>query len=207
MIINVYIETNFLLNIAKKQEESFYSSKILRLAKNKKIILILPIYCIPESYSALFRKHELFRKLKRRAITVLDDINRSRLHKPIYEVYKNLPTEIAVIIQREVNRLDKVITEVWKSAKILNSSSEIHKKGIVFRTTLDLQHEMDAAIFSTIENDLKTTKSSAEKIFLTADEKMLTPELIKLLSQRNCTCFHSFMKAYKFIENRIGQHA
>lgn len=207
-MINVYVETNYLLNIARKQEESLYSSKILELAKNKKINLKLPIYCIPESYMALQRRHEPFKTLKDTAAVVLNELtrslDRSRLHKLTYEAYKNLPTEIVTIIQREVNQLDRAINEVLKSAKTLNCSYKIHKKGIVFRTALDIPHEMDSAAIAAIEEDIKTVKFSRDKVFITADKKMLTVELKKLLQQQKCINFSSFRKAYEFIENRIN---
>lgn len=207
-MVNVYVETNYLLNIARKQEESIYSSKILRAAKNKKITLKLPVYCIAESYSALQKRHESFKSLRNEAENVLNDLvrslNRSKLHKSAYEIYKNLPVAIQGIIQNEITQLDKAIINILKSAEVLICSRKVHYRGIIFRTALKIPHEMDAAIIASIVEDIKTDKFT-NKVFITTDKNLLTVELRKLLQQQKCIHFSSFKKAYKFIENKADR--
>lgn len=62
--MNVYAETNFVLEMALKQEYYYDCQKIMELCQDGKINLIIPAYSIVEPYETLIRRHRNRKKLK-----------------------------------------------------------------------------------------------------------------------------------------------
>jgi hypothetical protein len=59
----VYVESNFLLEIALVQEQSVGAENILALAQSKKITLIVPAFALAEPYWTLRKNGDARRKL------------------------------------------------------------------------------------------------------------------------------------------------
>ena len=62
--MNVYAETNFVLEMALKQEYYYDCQKIMELCQDGKINLIIPAYSIVEPYETLIRRYRNRKKLK-----------------------------------------------------------------------------------------------------------------------------------------------
>lgn len=54
--MNVYIESNFVLELAFLQEQSSSCEEILRLAEGEHIELVVPAYALIEPYETLVRR-------------------------------------------------------------------------------------------------------------------------------------------------------
>ena len=52
----VYVESNFIIELALAQEQARFAKEILRSARNKKIDLAIPSFALAESASALRQK-------------------------------------------------------------------------------------------------------------------------------------------------------
>ena len=50
----VYVESNFILELAYLQEEHEICEKILLLAEQERVSLLLPSFCVGEPYGASF---------------------------------------------------------------------------------------------------------------------------------------------------------
>ncbi len=55
--MKVYVETNFLVEVALAQEECVSCEEILSLSEAGRTQLIFPAFCIPEAYHALVGRH------------------------------------------------------------------------------------------------------------------------------------------------------
>jgi hypothetical protein len=62
--VNVYAETNFVLEMALRQEQCCDCEAIARLCKERRINLIIPAYSFAEPYETLIRRHRERKKLK-----------------------------------------------------------------------------------------------------------------------------------------------
>ena len=61
--MNIYVETNFILEIALTQEQHGACESILRLCEEKRGQLLIPAFSMAESHQALVRRHKRRRKL------------------------------------------------------------------------------------------------------------------------------------------------
>jgi hypothetical protein len=63
--VNVYVESNFVLELAFAQEQSESFQQILSLGESDKILLVLPGYCLAEPLEKLNRQERSRAELQR----------------------------------------------------------------------------------------------------------------------------------------------
>lgn len=200
MGVNVYIETNFILNLALRQEESIYSNRIVKLAAIGEICLILPSYCVMESYEALIKRHASRVNLAKNINKTLGDMGRSSFNRKIYETHKSLLTEIPSSISAEITKLDKILKKLLAISVLIPINPRTHKDGVLYRKRLNIRHEPDAFVLGSIKHDIETNRQRGRKIFVTTDSKFIQePKVRRLLANLRCNYFDSPKKTYEAI--------
>ena len=80
-MIVVYIESNFVLEIALEQEQSSAASSILSLAEYHQIELAYPSFILSEPFECIVRARRERNTLQRSLVNVLNNLKRSKPHK------------------------------------------------------------------------------------------------------------------------------
>jgi hypothetical protein len=62
--VNVYVESNFVLELALLQEQQASCTEILRLSETGKVRLVIPAYSLAEPYETLVRRHKQRKRMK-----------------------------------------------------------------------------------------------------------------------------------------------
>ena len=74
----VYVESNFVLELAFLQEEYESCLELLRLAESQDIHLVLPAFSIGEPYEVWVRRSKQRRELRDQLSTAIRELSRSR---------------------------------------------------------------------------------------------------------------------------------
>lgn len=75
--MNIYVETNFILEIALLQEESEYCREILDICENGKAKLIMPAFSLGEPYDTLVRRWKSRKQLSESLASEISQLSRS----------------------------------------------------------------------------------------------------------------------------------
>jgi len=75
--VNVFVETNYVLEIALEQQEAASCEAILRLAQYGLIRLLIPAYSFVEPHETLTRRHRDRKALRHRISDELEQLARS----------------------------------------------------------------------------------------------------------------------------------
>ena|SRR5579859_5129458 len=76
----VYVETNFVLEIAREQEQVEAANRILVLAEQRKIELAFPSFTLSEPFSTIIRQRKDRKELLRSLQDTLVQLRRSETH-------------------------------------------------------------------------------------------------------------------------------
>ena len=76
--INVYVETNFILELAFLQEEHENCEKILDICRSRAQLLVIPAFCLAESYEKVARQVEKRRVVASGPLEELRQLSRSK---------------------------------------------------------------------------------------------------------------------------------
>jgi predicted nucleic acid-binding protein len=97
----VYIETNFLLEVAYLQESYESCEEILELAKSGSISLVLPACCIAEAYLAWHGRNARRHKFHTELQNHIRELSRSAPFRGLGDQYRDV---MAVLIESEESR-------------------------------------------------------------------------------------------------------
>ncbi|MEA2415200.1 MAG: hypothetical protein QOI58_1857 [Thermoanaerobaculia bacterium] len=196
----VYVETNFLLEIAFQQESYESCEEILRLAGNGSISLVLHACCITESYLGWHGINSRRRKFQAELQNHLREMSRSASYRGLAHQYRNVLD--ALVAGREESRL-----------RIVDAITSIETHGSTIPLTFEIIYLVDLheEAYSLSPQDalvLASVKSHAEqrsgpKCFVTKDTDFNKPEIRNELGPE-CGLLMNFDDAVAHIKRRIG---
>jgi hypothetical protein len=129
----VYVETNFLLQLAPGQEQAPAADDLLRLAEQRRCALVIPAFCLSEPFATLAQRERARRNLRSTLSEQLRQLRRSTPHQdaaaalePLLqflhglerEAVGRLPGRRRILATAETVRVANVANEVMRGAQV-----------------------------------------------------------------------------------------
>ena len=197
----VYIETNFILEMAFLQEEHEHCDSLLWLAAERSNTeLVLPVFCVAEAYEAFGRKRRERLELADRLRREVGQLARSRTYAHRHKDFVELTDLFRRSGQEEQGRLDRVLDEVLRIARLLPLERKITHEAVKFRKTRDLGTQ-DALVYASVISDLDKLKPKSS-CFITRNPKDFANPDIRDgdLADRGCTLLTNFTDGYGYVK-------
>ncbi|MDQ3706558.1 MAG: PIN domain-containing protein [Chloroflexota bacterium] len=197
----VYVETNFVLQLALRQEEANAADAILERAQSDSIKLVLPAFSLSEPYSTL-----TYRSLERRSIyNSLDQqltlLRRSEPHRQTALALQQLLSMWGDLETRETDWLHSAIVEILMVGRAIQVELEDIQQSALYRKLYDLSPQ-DAIILSVIVRDLGTQDADESKCFISTNVKDFRhPGIRAELKSLNCRYISKLADSLDFIDN------
>jgi len=198
----VYVETNFLLELAYRQEKCSSCEEILKLAGDRAVTLALPAFSIAEARVTWQR-----RALERHAIRdslqkQIRQISRSEPFRELQDQSQEVMAALVADIDESRERLEKVVWNMESGGIVtIPLTNEI--------ITMARRHEI---LYSLSPQDaliLESVLSHAEnkpglKCFVTQDSRAFAnPSVKSELSRHECKVLVNFEDAVGYINNAL----
>ncbi len=166
----LYVETNFVMEIALRQGEYQACRDLISFAKEHSgVELTLPAFCIGEAYEAGERKWAQRRQLHQNLLGEIAQIQRS---EPFRERSKELRELTGLLVEsgEEQKRvLDGLLKELLGVARILPLNRQTFARAVDLQNTLDLKPQ-DSIVYASVITDLEAPSGEAG-CFVTKDRK------------------------------------
>jgi len=198
----VYVESNFLLEIARQQEEAPQAEAILHYSEAGKIKLVLPAFSICEPFSTLTYSGSYRSRFADDMQKQLQDLRRLEPHKQLAEDLEPLRKVLLSLEHAEMNALEAVTARMLKIAELIHITAPLFAKARDFERTFDLTPQ-DAIVFASVENHLVRQAPDIPKCFASRDKDFNDPSLADRLKNANCRHIAPFKNALNFIDNAI----
>lgn len=115
----VYVESNFVLELALLQEEHAGCSVLLDLAERRDLDLVIPMYSIGEPYEVWVRRTRQRRELFNRLRTEVNQLARSEPYRELTEELLELVELLARSGEEEKDRLDRALERILAVAAVV----------------------------------------------------------------------------------------
>lgn len=201
--MNVYIETNFVLELAFQQEQYKWCEDILSICTSGKAQLVIPAYSLAEAHEKLGRQRSKRFELQ----SLLDAEVRQLRRTAVYATRLNQIQGIADLVRQsitdEAQRLTDYRNRILAIAHIIPLTATVFQDGAQYEQLYSLQPQ-DALVCASVLHHLRE-QGSGESCFLNRNTKDFdTPSILQELTQYNCRMIPLFDQEYYFINTRVA---
>ena len=202
--MNIYVETNFVLELALEQEQRESCEQILSLCEEGKAQLIIPAYSFAEPYEMLRRHHEERKQLKKALDRELQQLIRTELYRSRLSALQSVTTLLIDSADDEAKRFDTTRSRLLEISEIIPLTAQI--LGEVARNQkVHALSPQDALVYTSVLQHLKQGVST-QGCFLNKDSKDFdNPDIVEELSTYDCKLLPRFDTGYQFILHTISQ--
>lgn len=201
--MNIYVESNFVLELALLQEQHVSCEDILRLCEVGKAQLIIPAYSLVEPYETLMRRHRQRKRMKAELDDELRQLARTTTYAHRLDGFQNLTALLIDSADEEAKRLEETRSHLLKTAEIIPLTRTILEAAPRYQVDHDLSPQ-DALVYAAVLSHLKQS-SVPQSCFLNKNSKDFDdPDLVEELNTYNCRLLPRFDIGYQFILSRIS---
>jgi predicted nucleic acid-binding protein len=200
----VYVESNFVLELALVQEQHETCDQILRVCEAGVSRLVLPAFSMVEPLETL-RRHEVARRRVRNA---LEDELKQLARTAIYqERLRDVEPVLELLVQssdEDLQRLASVRSRLLACAELIPLEGSILAQAEEHQEDYDLSPQ-DAVIYASV---LAHRRISDEPgCFVTRDQDFKDLEIKRELRSYNCKLLSNFATGYQFLRGLYSEES
>jgi predicted nucleic acid-binding protein len=200
--VNIYVETNFVLELVFEQEQCASCEKILELCEAQKANLIIPAYSLAEPHEKLIRQKQERRRLQESLDKELREISRTKFYQNRLDSIEDIRSLIVQSSQEIGENFAKYREHLLKIAEIIPLNADILFESASAEENYNLSPQ-DALVYVSVLKHLQENKPQ-EACFLNRNWKdFKTPDIVDELQSLNCKMFDKFDGGYKFLQSKL----
>lgn len=198
----VYVETNFLLELAYLQEDCESCVELLELAKSGAVSLVLPAFSLAEARLTWDRRSSERNTLQNQLQPIIRQLARSEPFRTLTESSRELLSALGASGETTRLRLEDAISTITSVGTVLPLTAEITSRARVDELRLDLSPS-DAVVYASVMLHLAAAPAGV-KCFFNRDKDFANPSVYDELAAYDCKPFVSFEKGLQFVRSKIG---
>jgi predicted nucleic acid-binding protein len=202
--MNIYVETNFILELVFVQEQHQSCEEIITLCEAGRAKLILPAFCIAEAYEALIRRANRRKQMANDLAGELRQLSRSAPYRGDTEALQSLVSLLTRSSQEEDERLTATLERILRVADIIPLATDVVLSAKAHRATYKLEAQ-DSIVYSAVLYHLKSA-GAEESCFLNRNSRDFDdPDIEESLSAQGCKTLFSFVNGFQYIRHRVSE--
>ncbi len=197
----VYVESNFVLEIAFVREEHDICQTILQLAEANNLQLVLPAFSIGETYEALVRRHKNREELRNKLASEIKELKRSKPYEELDKESERLTSLLSSSGEEEKRRLDEALDRILRAAQIIPLGLKIIRAATVFQKSRSLSPQ-DSIVYASILEFLDTQPTKPCCFITTNSRDFVNPDILADLANYNCKLLGKFGHGLGYIQSQ-----
>ena len=200
--MNVYVESNFVLEYALQQDESDPCIEIVKLASDGKLKLLIPAFSLAEPHQAIAGKAKARARLGEDLRRHLGELGRSKPHREIPATFDALAGALIASAQFEREGVRRAVFTMLQTAEIIPLDAGILRSA----AAIDLEYRLsgqDSIVLASVLSHLERT-APPESCFLNRNTRDFDdPDIRERLERFGCKFFAKFAVALAYISSRV----
>jgi len=200
--MNVYVESNFVLEQALQQEQSESCQRLLSLSAASSIHVVIPAFSLAEPYMTVMHKGSERSKLGTELQRQLSELGRSKPFREASSSFNELTALLIRSAEAERAGLERAIEGILKTAEVIPLNSDMFHGAAAIQTAFDMSIQ-DSIVLASVLHHLNETKP-AQSCFLNRNTKDFDdPNVREMLEEFGCKFFGGFDTGLQFIEAQL----
>lgn len=199
----VYVESNFVLELAALQEQHRACEEIVRLADVGAVRLVLPAFSVAEPYDVLRRRSAERAQLRDQLSRHIALLSRNATYEKQLEHLGEVVRILTESGRDELKRLDETLIRLLDVSEVVPVGSDTLRTAIRAQADRGLAAQ-DSVIYGSVLAHLASARPGP-KCFLNRNAKdFLTPAILEDLRRYDCRLLSSFTDGLAFIQAQLS---
>ena len=200
--MNVYIESNFVLEQALEQEQSESCHRLLSLSAAGSIHMVIPAFSLAEPYITVMHKGNERSKLGAELRRQLSELGRSKPYRDASSSFNELIALLIESAEGERAGLKRAIESILKTAEVIPLDFDMFHRAEAIQTAFDMSIQ-DSIVLASVVHHLNENKP-AKSCFLNRNTKDFDdPNVRDMLEEFGCKFFGRFDNGLRFVEAQL----
>ena len=201
--MNVYVETNFALELAFQQEQFESCEQILQLCEAGLVQLVIPAYSLSEPHEKLNRQAKIRRDLQQGLDAELRQLSRTASYRSRISNIQDIANLLVQSNEQERQRFVQYRERLLRSAEVIALTADILTEAAASEAPYDLKPQ-DALVYASVITHLRQHQPLTA-CFLNRNTKDFdNPDIVDELNQFNCRMIPRFDHGYDFIRSQLS---
>jgi PIN domain-containing protein len=201
--MDVYVESNFVLELALSQEQHESCERIVELCEANNARLILPAYSLVEPYETMGRYAKERTRVSNELATQMKQLARSKPYHNEIDALQEVSGFLARSLEKDKDRLRDTIKRLLAVANIIPLEAPTLLSAIKHQLDHDFSVQ-DSVVYAAVLSHLSASTAMA-KCFLNRNSKDFDdPDIEEALRVYGCKMLFSFEHGHRYILNQIG---
>jgi predicted nucleic acid-binding protein len=201
----VYLESNFVLELALLQEQHSACEAMLELCERGSIRLVIPVFAMIEPYGALFRRRAERNSIKQALDGTLRELGRSApLVQSVNEVKTSLRDLLVANSEEEFQRWKMGRSRLAGVAELIPLDESVFQGAIAAEARLDLAPP-DAVIYASVHHHLSEARADQSCFINRNTTDFENPVLVAELQALGCKVLPAFDQGLNFLQGKFGR--
>jgi len=202
--VNIYVETNFVLELTFEQEQCLSCEQILQLCETGQAKLIIPAYSLAEPHEKLTRQAKSRRELQQLLDTELRQLSRTASYASRIKSIQDIASLMVQSNEEERHRFNKYRERLLKVGEIVALTADILIEAASYEKIYDLTPQ-DALVYASVLHHLRRYQPQ-QACFLNRNSKDFdSPDIVEELNQFNCRMIPRFDRGYSFLQSQLSR--
>ncbi len=163
--MNVYVESNFVLELALLQEQAASCEALLSLGASRQVVLVVPAYSLAEPYETLTRRRKDRLQVKQTVEIQLHQLARSKTYAERLSRFDDITALLISSADEEQGRLEDVLSKLVQVADVIPLGSDIVAESMRCQKAYDFSPQ-DAIVYASVVADLRVRPAGSRSCFL-----------------------------------------
>jgi predicted nucleic acid-binding protein len=200
--VNIYVETNFVLELVFEQEQHTSCEQILAICESAQSRLIIPAYCLAEPHEKLTRQAGSRRELQRNLETELRQLARTASYTTRINSIQDIASLLVRSNEEEKQRFIRYRDRLLSIAERIPLTIDVLREAATHESPYDLAPQ-DALVYASVIAHLRQHKPLVS-CFLNRNSKDFdNPDIVDELDKNHCKIIPRFDHGDDFIQARL----
>ena len=154
--MNVYVESNFVLEEALEQEQSESCQRLIALAIAGSVRLVIPAFSLAEPNISLMHGANERKRLSAELQRHLTELGRSKPYREASSSFDEIAALLIKSVERERAGLDRAMDGILKSAEVIPLDSDVFYQAAGIQAALDMSVQDSIVLASAIRHLAET---------------------------------------------------
>lgn len=200
--MNIYVETNFVLELTFEQEQYASCEQILQLCEAGQAKLVIPAYSLAEPHEKLIRQARSRNQLQQSLNAELGQLKRTASYASRIKSIQQINRLLVDSNEEEQKRFIQCRDRLLNIGDIVALTADILIKAASCEDIYDLTPQ-DAFVYASVIDHLQRYQPK-QACFLNLNSKDFdNPDIVNKLNQLNCRMIFRFDHGYSFLQSQL----